>query len=128
MLSSWVVKKKAKAINVAIVGGRDFADKTRLYEVMDELALKHEIACVVGGGATGADSLGAEWAKDRGIATRVFIPEWKKHGRKAGILRNGQIVDAADMLVAFWDGKSPGTRNSVQRAEKKGIPVVKEFY
>lgn len=128
-MDSWVTKKKkAKAINVAIVGGRVFADKTRLYEVMDELALKHEIACVVSGGATGADSLGAEWAKDRGIATRVFIPEWKKHGRKAGILRNGQIVDAADMLVAFWDGKSPGTRNSVQRAEKKGIPVVKEFY
>ncbi|QPB44203.1 DUF2493 domain-containing protein [Medusavirus stheno T3] len=128
MLSSWITKKAAPPVKVAIVGGREFADKARLYEVMDDLALKHKIALVVSGGATGADTFGAEWAKDRGIATRIFIAEWKKYGRKAGIIRNGQIVDAATMLVAFWDGKSPGTKNSIQRAEKKKIPVIIEHY
>ena len=71
----------------------------------------------------GADALGERYARDRGYALKVFPAEWKKWGRAAGPIRNAQMADYADALIAFWDGESSGTRDMIRKAEEKGLKV-----
>ena len=77
---------------------------------------------IVSGGALGVDSFAAEYAKENGIRIKVFQPQYKHYGRAAPIVRNKEIVDYADRIVAFWDGKSKGTLSVIQYAEKTGKP------
>ena len=110
-----------EGIALGIVGSRSFADQALAFRVLDRVRSK--VAIVVSGGARGADSFGEAWAKARGIQTRVIRPDWKRFGRSAGFRRNGEIVAASQALVAFWDGASRGTADSIARAKEKGIPV-----
>lgn len=68
------------------------------------------------------------YARAHGLKTVVLRPAWDRHGRAAGVLRNQEIVDRCDMLVAFWDGKSRGTKDAIERATKGGrrVYVVKQ--
>jgi predicted Rossmann fold nucleotide-binding protein DprA/Smf involved in DNA uptake len=116
-----IVKKK-----VAVVGSRDFADKHRLYDIMTKNY--DRIKLVISGGARGADSLAVEWATDYGIPFLVFPALWRDpftgvQNRGAGFKRNRQIVEQADVVVAFWDGKSPGTAHTIEMAEQLNKPV-----
>ena len=108
-----------------IAGGRDFNDHKRLFKIMDNCP--HDITEVVCGGAKGADFFGSSWAVDRNIHVKYFIPDWDGLGKRAGFVRNAEMGDYADMLIAFWDGKSKGTKNMIDYATKKGL-VVKVFY
>jgi hypothetical protein len=58
------------------------------------------------------------------VPTRIFYPNWRKHGRIAGILRNKDIVNHSSRIVAFWDGVSKGTQNSIATAYKVNKPVT----
>lgn len=80
-------------------------------------------AVVVSGGAAGVDTWAVEAAANRGLGTRIFEADWDQHGRKAGPIRNKQIVDAVDELVAFWDGRSRGTLGTVAMALEAALPV-----
>lgn len=75
---------------------------------------------VVSGGAEGVDSHAAEYAKKKGLKLTVFLPQYDRYGRAAPIVRNKQIVEYADKIVAFWDGKSRGTLSVIKYAEKVG--------
>lgn len=99
---------------------RTFADYTTLCDTMKAYAP----TLIVSGGAQGADSLGARWAKEYGVPVRIFKPDWTKYGKAAGFMRNTDIVEAADVVVAFWDGVSNGTRDSIAKAEKAGKAVL----
>jgi len=79
------------------------------------------------GGAKGADTLASIYAKEHNIPIIVYKPNWKKYGRSAGIIRNKDIVNYCDKLVAFWDGKSKGTLNSINLSKKddKLLEIVK---
>ena len=74
------------------------------------------------GGAVGIDSLGAQWAELRKLKTEIYLPDWQTHGKKAGFLRNQQIIDNSDYLIAITTG-SNGTADSIKRAVKKNIPI-----
>lgn len=100
---------------VAIVGGRDFDH----YELMFHLLDKMEIDIIVSGGAPGADSLAERYANDMGIKTLIFKAEWDKYGKSAGFIRNKDIIDNCDSVVAFWDGSSKGTLSSINLAKKQ---------
>lgn len=104
----------------AIVGSRSFKD----YEKLKRVLAGKEISSIVSGGATGADSLGAQYAKEHNRELRTFLPDWKRHGRAAGIIRNKHIIDHADVVVAFWDGVSRGTANSIQRTRDLDKPLI----
>src|SRR5262245_20859552 len=67
---------------------------------------------VISGGGAGADTLGERWAKKRGIPVRVFHPAERKMSEFHR--RNRQIVEARDALIAFWDGRSTGTRYTIE--------------
>lgn len=106
-------------MRVAVVGSRGFDDQVLFDSTMSNFAP----SAVISGGAKGADSMAAEYAKKNGIELVEFLPDWKQHGRAAGPIRNKTIIEAADACIAFWDGKSRGTLNSINLAKKKGIPV-----
>ena len=75
---------------------------------------------IVSGGAVGVDSCAAEYAKKNGLKLTVFLPQYERYGRAAPIARNKNIVDYADKIIAFWDGKSKGTLSVIKYAEKTG--------
>lgn len=78
---------------------------------------------IVSGGAKGADTYAKEYALKNGIPIIEFLPDYKKYGRKAPLIRNMQIVDNCDFLLAFWDGTSRGTKFTIDYAEKGGVPI-----
>lgn len=116
---------------VIIAGGRDFDDYTRLRKVCDEMIAVYPAAfdhIVVSGCANGADSLGIAWAVDRGADIDRYPADWYPNGgtkldRGAGHKRNERMAQNADMLIAFWDGKSPGTKSMIDLALKYGLEV-----
>ena len=75
---------------------------------------------IVSGGAVGIDSCAAEYAKKNGLKLTVFLPQYERYGRAAPSARNKNIVDYADKIIAFWDGKSKGTLSVIKYAEKTG--------
>lgn len=78
---------------------------------------------IVSGGAKGADTYAKEYALKNDIPISEFLPDYRKYGRKAPLLRNLQIVDNCDFLLAFWDGTSRGTKFTIDYAEKRGVPL-----
>ena len=114
-------------MRVAIVGSRTFRDKDLLWKTMDGLTYDGKPvtpALIVSGGASGADTLGEAWAKAHAIPIKIFKPDWLKYGRAAGPIRNRDIVQEADLVVAFWDGVSKGTLSTRNEARKAGKPFM----
>ncbi len=101
-------------MKVAVIGGRNFNDYERLKKVLDLFPIK----TIVSGGAKGADTLGEMYAKENNIQTEIYIPQWDLFGKKAGFLRNTTIIENSEVVVACWDSKSRGTRDSIGKANK----------
>ncbi len=113
-------------MKVAIIGSRDFKNKNLLDEKMKEINKDNTISLIVSGGAKGADTMGVQWANKNNIETKVFYPDFKKH-KRAYHFRNRQIVMESDLIVAFWNGHSTGTKYTINFAKtlEKNIIVVK---
>lgn len=111
---------------VIIAGGRDFNDYDLLKEKVDHLlSLKSETQqiVVVSGHASGADTLGERYAEEKGYSCELHPADWKTHGRAAGPIRNAEMAEVADALIAFWDGQSRGTKSMIELAKKKNLKV-----
>jgi hypothetical protein len=108
-------------MRVIIAGSRTITHK----EVVEEAVRRSgfQITEVVSGCAIGVDSLGEEVARDLAMPVKQFPADWRRLGKKAGFLRNQQMADYADALIAVWDGKSRGTQDMVRRARKAGLQV-----
>ena len=109
-------------MKLIIAGSRTFTDYQRLCQVL--APDRHRIAQVITGGARGADQLGYRWAWKHAIRHQLFRAEWERFGKSAGMRRNHQMAQAGDVLVACWDGQSPGTAHMIQCMEQLGKPVV----
>jgi len=114
---------------VAVTGGREYDDLDRVFYTMDTIHREQgPIRMLVHGGATGADTLAAIWAAKNGVATRVFLPDWDKHGKAAGPIRNREMLKEARpaLLVAFPGGR--GTADCTRQAEGFGtfVYIIKE--
>lgn len=107
-------------MKIAIVGGRDFNDYEILKKELDKLIFENGITIrsIVSGGAKGADTLAEKFAAEMEVEMIVFKPDYKKFGRGAALARNTQIVECADTVFAFWNGKSKGTLDSIKKAKK----------
>lgn len=112
-------------MKLAVVGSRTFTNERLLEFTLNNY--KDSITLVVSGGARGADSLGESWAIKNNIPVKVFKPEWHKYGKSAGMIRNELIIQECDICMAFWDGKSKGTANSIFICEKlnKKVAVIR---
>ena len=79
---------------------------------------------VIHGGALGADQIAAEAAARHGHPVKAFYADWDAHGKRAGVLRNLQMLDQnPDLVIAFWDGSSRGTAHTIANAGARKIPV-----
>lgn len=110
-------------LKVIVAGGREFDDYDRLCTVLDNMLPADEELEIVSGGAKGADRLGEEFAHTRHISLKIIRANWDKYGKQAGHFRNEVMAEYADMLVAFWDGKSPNTSHMINEARKHGVKV-----
>ena len=109
-------------MKVIIAGSRSFSTKHPDI-VIGYIAFAYDITEVVSGGAKGADLFGEYYAKIFDIPARKFLPNWDAYGKRAGILRNEQMGNYADALIALWDGKSRGTKHMIDYMGKLGKPV-----
>jgi hypothetical protein len=105
-----------------IAGSRDYCLTQDDWRALDSMQIT-EVVC---GGARGVDDCGRQWAISRGIPVKMFPADWDAHGRSAGPIRNRQMAMYADKLIAFWDGKSRGTRNMIDTAKSLGLEVIVE--
>lgn len=113
-------------MKLAIVGSRTFNDFVLLEQKIIQLYHVQDISCIVSGGANGADKLGEQFAKKYKISLSVHKPQWDIYGKRAGFVRNKEIVDQSDEIIAFWDGSSPGTKNTINLAyqSNKKIEII----
>ncbi len=105
---------------LAIVGSRDFTDyavvKRAVVGLFDLSMLKE----IVSGGAPGVDTLAMRLAQELGVKMTIYPADWARHGRSAGPIRNRQIVDHAEFVLAFAKPTSRGTANALAYCMKKG--------
>jgi hypothetical protein len=107
-------------MKLGIVGSRTFNDYDKLKQVLSEKLP----FVLISGGAEGADSLAERFADENKLEKVIHLPNWNGEGKAAGFIRNARIVEDCDELVAFWDGVSRGTRDTIRKARKKGISVT----
>ena len=113
-----------KPFRVIIAGSRGFNDYSLLSKTMDSLLINvSSPITVVCGMARGADSLGERYAMEKGFQVDRFPAEWDRYGKSAGVIRNEKMAKNADALVAFWDGRSHGTKNMIDFASAYGLEV-----
>lgn len=106
-------------MKVAVVGSRKYPNLPQVRRFV--LSLPKDTV-LISGGAIGVDREAEIAAHLSGFKVQIFYPDWKKHGKSAGLLRNQDIVDAADRVVFFWDGSSRGTFHTISLAKKSGKP------
>ena len=109
-------------MKLIIAGSRTFTDYQLLCRTLTPELLR--ITQVITGGARGADQLGYRWAWKHQVKHQLFRADWGRFGKSAGMRRNYQMAQAGDMLLAFWDGQSPGIAHMAQCMRQLGKPVV----
>jgi len=110
-------------MKVIIAGGRDFMDYGLLKTKCDGFFRNSKGVEIVCGKAKGADSLGELYANENGLPLHEFPANWNMHGKAAGPIRNEEMGNFGDALVAFWDGKSRGTKHMIDYMKGLGKPV-----
>lgn len=110
---------------IAVVGSREYPNASAVRSFVRALP---EHTVVVSGGARGVDTWAAEIAKARGLPEPLVFPaKWRDDkgnvDKGAGFKRNDLIVENCDGVIAFWDGWSRGTRDTVMKALRAGKPV-----
>jgi predicted Rossmann fold nucleotide-binding protein DprA/Smf involved in DNA uptake len=119
----------------AVIGSRSFNNYKLLKETLDK---HNDIGEIVSGGAVGSDSLAEKYAKENKIPFKVFKPNWQDFSEPcviktnqygdfnalAGLKRNQLIIDYCDKVIAFWDGKSRGSKDSINKAQQQGKQVI----
>lgn len=115
-------------MNVLVCGGRNYSDRSKVFDELEILHAFNMKLCVISGGATGADALAEEWARSKigkreGVSFRGFRADWTKHGKAAGPIRNQTMLDKGkpDLVLAFPGGA--GTADMVRRATDANVTV-----
>lgn len=119
-------------MRVAIVGSRGIIDHETVFHIISEY-LEHNVSrdgnvSLLSGGASGVDSIVMQYAASHGIDFYLFKPyhmldNTVEFSPKYFFVRNRQIVNNADKVLAIWDGESKGTKHTIEYAEKKNVPV-----
>ena len=112
---------------VIIAGCRNFYNYEMLKERC-EFFLQNKMnthnVIILTGHASGADTLGENFAIDHNLQCELYPADWKRHGKAAGPIRNAEMAEVADALIAFWDGQSHGTKSMIELAKRKGLQVA----
>ena len=116
--------KMTNDYRVIIAGCRNFYNyvtlKDRCEYYLQNKMQTHNVI-IVSGHASGADSLGEKFAADHNLQCELHPADWERHGKAAGPIRNAEMAEVADALIAFWDGQSRGTKSMIDLAKRKGL-------
>ncbi len=104
-------------MKVAVVGSRGL-----IVERLERF-LPKETTEIISGGARGVDTSAREYALANGLKLTEFLPDYSRYGRSAPLKRNITIIENADLVIAFWDGNSHGTRFVIEQCRKLGVPL-----
>lgn len=118
-------------MKVIFAGGRDVPDEKAKHLVVDayfDSPFRRKLTEVVEGGASGIDAMARRIATNTTIKVKTFHADWKTHGKAAGPIRDKQMAEYADALIAIWDGQSRGTKNMIETMQKLGKPVYVHRY
>jgi len=120
-------------MKLIIAGSRDYEESSEYSNVIfngliDGIVQFYEVKEIVSGLAKGPDTMGKDYGIEHGIRVVEFPAEWDLLGKRAGMIRNHQMGNYADILVAFWDGKSKGTKGMIEYMTKLKKVVVVENY
>jgi hypothetical protein len=115
--------------NLAIIGSRTFNNYSYAKKEILNILQKNKIPItkIISGGANGVDKIAEIFASKYNIPIEVITPNWEKEGKQAGVIRNTDIIKKSDYVIAFWDGESKGTLDSINKAKKlnKKIFIIK---
>ena len=89
-----------------------------------EAYLPEDTTEIISGGARGVDTSARNYAISHGIKLTEFLPDYETYGRSAPLKRNITIIENADLVMAFWDGKSRGTKFVIDNCNRRKIPLV----
>lgn len=104
-----------------IAGGRTITDYQLVLSAIEDSGFT--ITQVVSGMAPGVDTLAVQYATEKQLPLAEFWADWNRLGRAAGPMRNRQMAEYADALIAVWDGESRGTKNMIEEATKRNLQV-----
>lgn len=112
--------------NLIIAGSRDFNDYNLLRDAVNYYLVSRNLTevTIVSGKARGADTLGEQYAREKGFPVLEFAADWNRYGKSAGHRRNREMAHASQGLVALWDGTSPGTKGMIDYAQSQGLNVL----
>ena len=112
----FIMYSKERLMKVAVIGSRGI--------IISNLGdLPQDTTEIISGGAKGVDTCAREYTLAHNIKLTEFRPEYQKYGRSAPLKRNITIIQNADLVLAFWDGKSKGTKFVIDSCEKLGVEV-----
>jgi hypothetical protein len=106
-------------MKTAVIGSRTITSPKQVTDQIENL----QITELISGGADGVDTIAEKWAKLAGIKTTIIKPDYERYGKQATLIRNKEIIDRADMVIAIWDGKSKGTLHAIEYAKKTGKKI-----
>lgn len=110
---------------VAVTGGRNWSDPAFVSRCLWSVHAKSPISELHEGGANGWDSWCRQWARAGGIQVITYWANWEAHGKAAGHIRNGLILDRAKPKVLLAGPGGHGTANMIRQAEERGIKVIR---
>jgi hypothetical protein len=127
-------------MRIIVAGGRDFTDYAYMRNTLVPLVKftirnRFEVLerkdpnfsdepIIICGCASGADTMGETIAKEEGWKIERYPADWQKHGKSAGYKRNLEMAKVADKLIAYWDGKSRGTKHMIDISKERLIPTL----
>ena len=121
-----------------IAGGRDFDDFFSADEFIKKIfkekgIVKKRDVVIISGGARGADKIAEDFSKKYELKNIIMNANWDLNGKAAGHIRNKEMASKSlefeeRTLIAFWDGKSKGTKNMIENANKMKIDVKILYY
>ena len=103
-------------MKLLITGSRTINDKELIFSELD----KFDFDILISGGAKGIDQFAEEYAQIKSIPIEQCKPDYRKYGRTAPIVRNKEMVELCDTVLAIWDKKSKGTKSTIEHAVKLG--------
>lgn len=113
-----------RPIRVCIAGTRTFNDYSLLKTIITNAFFDISRLHIISGHAKGADELGERFANENNLLLDIYPADWRLYRNRAGAIRNAEMAQVSDCLVAFWDGESRGTKNMIKNMKKLKKPVL----